>query len=105
MNPLSLDIWEQGLPYEEYRRSVRRNGETFDAVYGEPDYRPADFNLLQRLPPLRVLAIGEDWCPDVFHTLPTWARLAEELPGWELRVFPRDAHPDVMRYFLWAKEA
>lgn len=105
MNPLSLETWEQGQSYEDYRRSVGRNGEVFDAVHEKPDYAPADLDLLRKLPPLRVLAIGEDWCPDVFHTLPTWARLVEELPGWELRVFARDSHQDLMRYFLWAKGA
>jgi thioredoxin family protein len=105
MNPLHPDIWQRGLAYPQYRRRIGRNQAVFDEVFAAPDFTPEDLEVLRQLPPLRVLAIGEDWCPDVYHTLPTWARVAEELPGWELRVFPRDAHPDVMAHFLWKKGA
>ncbi|HEX7183697.1 MAG TPA: thioredoxin family protein [Thermoanaerobaculia bacterium] len=104
MKPLADEIWNRGLPYGVYRAGIARNQETFDEVYASPSYRPEELEMLRGLPPLRVLAIGEDWCPDVFHTLPTWARVAEELPGWELRVFARDSHPDVMEPFLWKEE-
>lgn len=104
MNPLSPEIWSRGLPYSSYRRTVRRNGKTFDEVHRDPAYTDEDLEFLRRLPPLKVLAIGEDWCPDVYHTLPTWVRIAEKLPGWELRIFPRDANLDVMNYFLWKRE-
>lgn len=105
MNPLSHEVWNRGLSYADYRRSVTRNGEVFDEVYEDPAYRRGELALLGSLPPLRVLAMGEDWCPDVYHTLPTWARIAEELPDWDLKVFPRDTHPDLMRHFLWIKDA
>jgi hypothetical protein len=105
MNPLSQEVWDRGLAYERYRPRVRHNRQTFDEVHAAPAYTPEDLDFLRRLPPLRVVAIGEDWCPDVYHTLPTWARVAAELPGWSLRVYPRDAHPDVMGHFLWKKGA
>jgi Thioredoxin len=88
MNPLSPEVWNRGLPYSSYRRTIRRNGRTFDEVFREPTRTPEDMEFLRKLPPLRVVAISEDWCPDVYHTLPTWVRIADELPGWELRVFP-----------------
>jgi hypothetical protein len=102
---LADEIWSRGLPYARYREGVTRNGDVLDEVWREPACRAEDLEVLRRLPPLRVLAIGEDWCPDVFHTLPTWARLAEELPAWELRVYPRDENPDLMEAFLWKGEA
>jgi len=105
MNPLSIDLWERGLLYKDYRRTVRRNGKTFDEVFREPTHEAEDLAFLRQLPPLRVLAIGEDWCPDVYHTLPTWVRIADELPGWQLRIFSRDAPPHLMRFFLWRKDA
>lgn len=101
MNPLPKEIWSRRLSYAAYLATVSRNRETFDEVYRQPSYQAADLAWLRHLPPLRVLAIGEEWCPDVYHTLPTWARLVEELPGWELGVFARDANPDVMEPFLW----
>ena len=101
MNPLPKEIWSRRLSYAAYLPTVSRNRDTFDEVYRQPSYRDSDLDWLRRLPALRVLAIGEDWCPDVSHTLPTWARLVEELPGWELGIFARDANPDVMEAFLW----
>jgi hypothetical protein len=105
MNPLTDDLWNRGLTYEAYRQAVSRNQDGFDDAYAEPDLRPEDLEFLRRLPPLRLLAIGEDWCPDVFNTLPTWVHAVEALPGWELRVFPRDEHPELMANFLWREKA
>ncbi len=105
MNPLPSDVWDRALPYLQYRRRIKRNQAAFDEVYKAPDFTSEDLVFLGELPPLRVLAIGEDWCPDVYHTLPTWARVAEELPGWDLRILPRDGFPEVMAHFLWKKGA
>ncbi|NIP56494.1 MAG: hypothetical protein GWM92_07165 [Gemmatimonadetes bacterium] len=43
-----------------------------------------------------LLALSEDWCGDAVNTLPYVARLAEEVPGWELRVLERDRNPELM---------
>jgi Thioredoxin len=101
MNPLPREVWARRLGYPAYLATVSRNRAIFDEVYGGPAFLDSDLAWLRVLPPLRLLAIGEDWCPDVCHTLPTWARLVEELPGWELGVFARDANPEVMDAFLW----
>jgi len=100
MHPLPPAVWSRGKPYPIYREDVTRNHDVFDDAYATPAYTADDLALLARLPPLRVLAIAEDWCPDVFHTLPTWARLADELPGWELKVFSREGNPELMSSFV-----
>ena len=105
MNPLSPEVWNRGLPYSSYRRTIRRNGKIFDEVFRDPTHTPEDIEFLRKLPPLRVMAISEDWCPDVYHTLPTWVPIAEELPDWELRVFSRDANAELMSFFLWRQDA
>ena len=46
-----------------------------------------------------LVALAEDWCGDAVNTVPVVARLAEEA-GWELRVFGRDANPDLMEAHL-----
>jgi len=102
---MDASIWKRGLAYADYRASVEKNGEIFDEVYANPAFEDTDLELLGALPPLRVVAIGEDWCPDVYHTLPTWARVTEALDDWELRVFPRDENLELMDAFLWKGRA
>ncbi|HVT59773.1 MAG TPA: thioredoxin family protein [Thermoanaerobaculia bacterium] len=101
MNPLPDAVWSRRLSYPAYLESIQRHREVFDEVFRNPSYGPDDLAWLRTLPPLRLLVVAEDWCPDVFHTLPTWARLVEELGGWELGIFARDANPDVMAAFVW----
>lgn len=105
MNPIDEATLSQGLTYEDYRALVTKNAEVFDEVYAEPAYSDEDLDFFRRLPPLHVVAIGEDWCPDVFHTMPTWARLAEELDGWTFSVFRRDQDPPLIDSFLWKGSA
>ncbi len=105
MNPLTSEVWESALSYGDFRQQLTHHGEIFDEVYANPAHTDRDLEWLRALPPLRVLAIGEDWCPDVYHTLPTWARLSEELPGWDLRVLGRDQYPELMAAFLWQGKA
>ena len=33
MNPLPLEVWDRGLLYENYRRTVRRNGKDSKALH------------------------------------------------------------------------
>ncbi len=101
MNPLPRDLWRRRLSYAAYLQTVSQNREMFAEVYAAPSHGPADLEALRQLPPLRLVAIAEDWCPDVFHTLPTWARIVEQLPGWELGIFARDTVPELMDSFLW----
>jgi cytoskeletal protein CcmA (bactofilin family) len=105
MNPIDEATLAHGLTYDDYRARVTKNAEVFDEVYGEPAYADVDLDFFRRLPPLLVVAIGEDWCPDVYHTLPTWARLADELDGWSFFVFQRDQDPPLIDSFLWRGNA
>ncbi|MCY3568900.1 MAG: thioredoxin family protein [Chloroflexi bacterium] len=54
---------------------------------------------LQTLPRLKMLVLGEDWCPDVYRGLPVLAEIAATA-GWELRIFARDENNDIMAEFL-----
>ena len=96
---LAPSLWERGLAYGDYRASIANNGALFDEVYANPAFQEDDLKLLRALPPLRVVAVGEDWCPDVFRGLPVLQRMAEAA-GWDLRAFPRDENLDIMGEFL-----
>jgi Thioredoxin len=101
MNPIDDDVLNQASSYDQFRARITKNAGVFDEVYAHPAFDDADLDFFRRLPPLTVVAIGEDWCPDVFHTLPTWARLVEALDGWRLRVFQRDQDPPLIDSFLY----
>ena len=60
---------------------------------------PADREAL-RGRKLKVLVITEDWCGDALVGFPALARLVEDAPDVEMRVFLRDANPDVMDQYL-----
>jgi hypothetical protein len=49
---------------------------------------------------LRMLVLNADWCLDSASTVPTLARLAEVVPGVEMRVLDRDAYPEIMDQYL-----
>lgn len=48
----------------------------------------------------RLLVISEDWCGDASNTVPVLAKLAEELPGWDIRIVKRDENPELMDAYL-----
>lgn len=66
----------------------------FQRVYEryEPDSSLlAEIQALQ--PQARVVIVSETWCPDCRRNVPRWARIAEQLPGWEQLLYPRDEDP------------
>jgi len=96
--------FESGISYEDYLGRIQRNREKFEYNYQETALTDDDVAALRSLVardsgPAKVLALGEDWCPDVFRGLPVIARIAEAA-GMELRVFPRDDNLDIMGEFL-----
>jgi thiol-disulfide isomerase/thioredoxin len=48
----------------------------------------------------KLLVISEDWCGDAFNTVPVMARLAEVLPGVQIRIVKRDENLELMDAFL-----
>ena len=93
-----------GMTWEQCRKHIKRNGEKFDYNYAETALTDEDVEAFRSLVarpdgPANVLALGEDWCPDVFRGLPVMVRIAEAA-GMELRIFPRDDNLDIMDEFL-----
>ncbi len=98
-----------GLTWQQYYdEKVQRNKEKFQYNYDETHVSEEDAAALKSLVtqpggPARVLALGEDWCPDVFRGIPVIVRIAEA-SGMDLRIFPRDDNLDIMSEFLNAGE-
>src|SRR5438093_7057417 len=101
---VTADRFSSGLTYDEYLSRIQRNRQKFEYNYSETTLTEDDVSAFRALAsrqegPAKVLALGEDWCPDVFRGLPVMARIAEAA-GMELRVFPRDENLDIMGEFL-----
>ncbi len=93
-----------GLTWEQYLGHIKRNRERFEYNFDETILTDEDVEAFRSLVaradgPASVLALGEDWCPDVFRGLPVMARIAGAA-GMELRIFPRDDNLDMMKEFL-----
>ena len=96
--------FDQGLTYGDYLSQIKVNKLRFQQYYDEFDLDEEELERFRALTereggPAKVVAIGEDWCPDVYRGLPTMAKLADGA-GVEVRVFPRDSNLDVMNEFL-----
>jgi Thioredoxin len=50
---------------------IQKNYDLFKAKYEDVEISPEDRAFFQGIKkPIYVLAIGEDWCPDVYNNLP-----------------------------------
>lgn len=101
---VTKERFDSGLTWKQYQEHIKRNTAKFQYNYDQTVLAADDaaaFKRLAELPngPAKVLALGEDWCPDVFRGFPVMVRIAEAA-GMELRVFPRDDNLDIMNEFL-----
>jgi hypothetical protein len=99
---ITHDRFEQGLTWDEYMGGIQKNQDLFKVKYEEVEISPEDRAFFQSIKkPIYVLAIGEDWCPDVYNNLPVMARIAALNQNIQLRIFPRDQHHDLMHRYLF----
>lgn len=93
--------FEQGLSYEAYKATMRENRDVVAAVEREVQVDDDCVEALRARPRcLRTLAIVEDWCRDSVDNLPIVAALAAASGKLDLRVFGKDANPDLMALYL-----
>ncbi|MYC30681.1 MAG: thioredoxin family protein [Chloroflexi bacterium] len=96
--------FSEGFSYPDYMAQINVNKERMDGYYHNFQVSAEDEASLKALAadpngPTKMLVLGEDWCGDVVRGLPVLAKMAEAA-GWEMRVFPRDQHHDIMNEFL-----
>ena len=90
----------QGMSYDEFKASMTRNQERFVANEERVRLSKADVDAFKRRP-LRVMVLAADWCGDVVANLPALGIIAKEAGGaLDVRVFERDANPDLMDQYL-----
>ena len=96
---MTPERFAQGLTFAAYLAQMRTNKERFEKRMAEAELTPADREAI-RGRKLRILVITEDWCGDALVGFPALARLVDDAPNVEMRVFLRDANPDVMDQYL-----
>ena len=98
---VTRERFEQGLTTAQYVGGMHTNRERFARALDATTIRPEDVRLLERLPEAaKVLVITEDWCGTSLAYVPFVLKLLERRPDIDVRVFLRDANPDVMDRFL-----
>ena len=96
---MTPERFAQGMTFPEYLAQMRTNKERFEKRMADAELTPADREAI-RGRKLRILVITEDWCGDALVGFPALARLVDDAPNVEMRVFLRDANPDVMDQYL-----
>jgi hypothetical protein len=96
---VTSERFAQGMTFPEYLAQMRTNRERFAKRLADTESHPDDRAAL-RGRRLNILVITEDWCGDALVGFPGLAKLVEGEPDVEMRVFLRDANPDVMDQYL-----
>jgi hypothetical protein len=94
-------LWEAAETWPAFFARIQSQRGLWEGVYRTatlPDWAPAAFGALPD--GLRMLVLNADWCLDSANTVPVMERLAETLPGVELRLLERDRFPEVMDRYL-----
>ena len=96
---MTPERFAQGMTFPEYLAQMRTNQERFAKRLAETEINPDDRAAMWGRK-LKILVVTEDWCGDALVSFPGLAKLVEGAPDVEMRVFLRDANPDVMDQYL-----
>jgi hypothetical protein len=88
--------YESGATIEQFIGGARENKDLWRSVYARASVPEEVAQRARQLPAGHLLVLAEDWCGDAVNTVPVLARLAEAVPGLDLRILGRDANPDMM---------
>ncbi len=89
-------FYNNGMSWAEFLDAATANRERLQAFFDAFDFDEDTLSFFNGRTPLQVLAIAEDWCPDVVQNLAVIARICDEVPGMELSIVRRDDSPELM---------
>jgi hypothetical protein len=93
-------LWDQAIPFDAYVAASTQHRGLWEGLYRTARLPEWALGALPAGARRRLLVLAEDWCGDASNTVPVLARLADAVPGLELRVLRRDEHPAVMDGYL-----
>lgn len=94
------ELWSKALPYGEFVAASTEHRGLWEGIHRIARMPEWAAGMDLSATPRKLLVIAEDWCGDASNTIPILARLAEAVPGLELRVLRRDEYPEVMDRYL-----
>ena len=89
-------LWKKATPWHVYLRLGMEHYELWRAIYDRAVVPGWALEGFMTGAARKLLVLAADWCGDAANTVPVLARLADLVPGMELRVLERDAFPEVM---------
>src|SRR5438128_1443605 len=99
--PLDAQRFAKGLTWKDYTAQMGDTRARTEDNYTKSVLTEDERKFCAGLTQVRyVLMLAENWCGDVHRNSPLIAHMCEAMPNCELRVFLRDANPDLRDAFL-----
>ena len=99
--PLDASRFAKALTWKEYMAQMGDTRARTEDNYQKASLTEEERKFFSGINQVRyVLMLAENWCGDVHRNSPLIARIAEAMPGCELRVFLRDQNADLRDCFL-----
>lgn len=93
-------LWNEALPFATFLDRAETKQAFWQGVYRQARVPEWARDAAMEQAPRRWLVLAEDWCNDAVSVVPVLARLADEVPGIELRILRRDEYPGIMNEYL-----
>lgn len=99
--PLDSQRFAKGMTWKDYLAQMGDTRARTEENYTKASLTAEEKQFFSGLGQVKyILMLAENWCGDVHRNSPMIARIAEAMPGCELRVFLRDQNPDLTDCFL-----
>lgn len=97
---LLTDFCERAMSYDAYTGLLGNNLEVHNLHYKKYTVSEAMQSILAKVKRIKILVLTEPWCGDSVAIVPVIKKIADEAPGWELKVLLRDGNPELMDKYL-----
>ena len=99
--PLDSTRFSKGMTWKEYMAQMGDTQARTQENYNKATLTDDERKFFSGVTDVKyILMLAENWCGDVHRNSPLIARIAEAMPGAELRVFFRDQNLDLTDCFL-----
>ena len=97
---VTRERFEQGMRYDEFKSRLGRGPDSYERSEQALTMSEQDLAPFRGLPQRNVLVLVTETCPDVITNLPILVRLAQETGKFDVRIFMRDDHKDLIEQFM-----